>query len=133
MKILKTNWINVVGVFTAVFMYCFISSFIIDDGVSRNIFQAIIASLIGIVLYGVIFWSSFIVLLMIIDILLIIPNQKKLKVKLIIEWLIISLSLILWAIIYKERIWFYGLFAVAIIAFLITQLLREKLINKLAM
>jgi len=130
MKILKTNWINIIGFFTAVFVYSFISSLIIDDGISRNIFQAILASLIGIVLYGVMFWSSFLILLIILDLVLIVPNQKKLKIKLILEWLIISLLLVIWAFIYKEREWIYGLFAISIISFLITQLLRKKLIEK---
>lgn len=130
MKILKTNWINIVGVFAAVFIYSFISSFVIDDGVSRNVFQAIIASLMGIFLYGIMFWSSFIVLLFIIDLLLIVPNQNKLKLKLIIEWLIISLLLILWTVVYKEREWIYGIFAVSILSFLVTQLYRERLIIK---
>lgn len=131
MKILATNWINIVGIFTAIFMYSFISSLTVDDGVSRNIFQAIIASLIGIVLYGVMFWSSFLILITILDLVLIIPNSKNLRIKLIVEWLIISSILIVWAVIYKEREWIYGVFAVAIITFLVTQLIREKQILKI--
>lgn len=130
MKILRTNWINIIGVFTSVFLYSFISSFIIEDGVSRTIFQAIIASLMGIVLYGVLFWTSFIILLIILDLILIVPNPKNLRLKLVIEWLMISLLLILWAVIYRERMWIYGIFITSIIAFLITQLFREKLIKK---
>lgn len=126
MKILKTNWINIVGIFTVLFLYTTIYG-LIDPNVSRNVFQAIIASLIGICLYGIILWIGFIVLLSILDLILIVPNQNGLKLKLFAEWIVISTPFVYWAVIYKEQRWLY---IVAITAFLTTQLLREKLINK---
>jgi hypothetical protein len=128
MKIVYTNWINIVGVFATLFIYTTISG-LIDPNVSRNFLQAIIASLIGLVLYGLIFWIGFILSLTILDFILIIPNQKSLKSKLLVEWLIISSPFIFWAIKYEEQRLLYLL---AIVTFLITQLLRLKLILKVA-
>jgi hypothetical protein len=126
MKVLTTNWINIVGVFTVLLIYTTIYG-LVDSNVSRNIFQAIIASLIGIILYGAIFWAGFLILITILDLVLIIPNPKYLKVKLIIEWIIISSPFIYWAIKYEEQ---RTLYFIAIIAFLVTQLIREKYIVK---
>ncbi|MDQ0478266.1 hypothetical protein [Chryseobacterium sp. MDT2-18] len=126
MKILKTNWINIVGVFTVLFLYTTIYG-LMDSSISRNVFQAIIASLIGICLYGIMFWAGFIIMLIILDCVLIIPNSNNLKIKLLIEWIVISVPFIYWAIKYPEQ---RTLYIVAIITFLITQLLRERLINK---
>jgi hypothetical protein len=130
MKILLTNRINLIGVFIALFMYSIMHNCMIDDGVTRIFFQSIFAALISVCLYGMIFWIGFVGVLVALDLILIVPNQKKLKLKLFLEWLIISTPFIYWAVIYKEQRWFY---IVAIIAFLIMQSLREKLINKIAL
>lgn len=90
-----------------------------------NLFQAFIAAGISVCLYGMMFWGLFILSLVILDMLLIVRNQNNLKVKLLLEWLIISSPFIYWTVRYK--VW---IFLVAIIAFLITQLLREKVISK---
>lgn len=125
-RILKTNWINIIGVFTVLFLYTTIYE-LIEPNVSRNIFQAMIASLIGICLYGIMFWVGFIIMLIILDYVLIIPNLKDLKLKLLIEWIVISSPFVYWAIKYPEQ---RTLYIIAIITFLVTQLLRDKLINK---
>ena len=127
MKIIQTNWINIVGVFEAVLLYYIIYNLTNDDGVTRNFLQSILASIILIVLYGMIFWVFFIIALVILDLFLIAFNQTNLKLKLLVEWFIISSLFFYWAIIYEQQRWIY---IVAIIAFLITQLLREKLIVK---
>lgn len=126
MKIFLTNWINIVGVFTVLLIYTTIYG-LVDPNISRNIFQAIIASLIGIILYGAMFWAGFLILITILDLVLIIPNPKHLKVKLIIEWIIVSSPFVYWAIKYEEQ---RTLYFIAIIAFLVTQLMREKYIVK---
>ena len=125
-RILKTNWINIVGVFTVLFLYTTVYG-LIEPNVSRNIFQAMIASLIGICLYGIMFWAGFITMLIILDFVLIIPKPKNLKIKLFIEWVIISSPFVYWAIKYPEQ---RTLYIIAIITFLVTQLLRDKLITK---
>jgi hypothetical protein len=127
MKIIYTNWINIVGVFTTLFLFTIISS-MNDPNISRNIIQAIIASLIGIVLYGIIFWIGFVLSLIILDLILIVPNLKYLKFKLFLEWVLISIPFILWSIKYKEQQFIYLL---GVGTFFITQLLRIKIINKL--
>ena len=126
MKILLTNWVNLLGVFLAVFLYSVIYG-LIDPNVSRNIFQSIIASLISVCLYGIMFWTGFLILITILDLVLIIPNPKNLKLKLIIEWIIISSPLVYWSILYERR---RVTFLIAVIVFLVTQLIREKYIIK---
>ena len=73
------------------------------------------------------FWAGFIIMLIILDCILIIPDSTNLKIKVIIEWIVISAPFIYWAVKYPEQ---RNLYIVAIIAFLITQLLRERLITK---
>ena len=127
MKILQTNWINILGVFIILFIYSTIFNLTVNDGVTRNFFQSIFAALFLICLYGFIFWMGFIIALIILDFILIIPNQKKIKIKLLTEWIIISSPFIYWALKYHEQ---RSLYIIAIITFLITQLLRKRLINK---
>lgn len=87
LKILPTNWINLLGIFTCVMFYSIIFEYINS---SNNIFQSIIASLIVIVLYGMIFLGGFLISLLL-DIFIIYINKKRnLKNMLILEWLIIS-------------------------------------------
>ena len=122
MKIIKTNWINLIGVFIAVFIYA-IALNLNDTNVSRNLFQSILPALMLVCLYGILFWALFIILLVVLD-LLIIKNQTNLTVKLLIEWFFISSPFIYWAVRYKE-----GIFIAAIIAFLITQFIRQMRIR----
>ncbi|MEO3405372.1 hypothetical protein AAFN85_15790 [Mucilaginibacter sp. CAU 1740] len=122
MKIILSNWINLSGIFGSVFLFTIILT-ITDANLSYNIFQATLAALIAILGYGMMFWAFLLGALFITDLILIVPNQKNLKLKLIIEWLIISSPFIYWTIEYEEWI-----FAVGIVSFLVTQLLREKYI-----
>lgn len=124
MKIIKTNWINILGVFLSLFIYSIILN-ITSDGVMQTFFQSILAALVLVSLYGILFWVMFAILLVILDIVLIVRSKNNLKLKLLLEWLIISCPFLYWTAKYNEWI-----FLVAIIAFLITQLLREKLITK---
>jgi hypothetical protein len=124
MKVIKTNWINIAGVFAIVFLYAVVLN-LTDSNVSRNLFQAVFAALILVCGYGIMFWGLFVVALIVLDLLLLIRNQNNLKTKLIIEWLIISSPFIYWTVKYHEWI-----FVAAVVAFLITQLLREKRITE---
>jgi hypothetical protein len=123
MKIIKTNWINLIGVFIAVFVYAIVLN-LNDTNVSRNLFQSILPALILVCLYGILFWALFILLLVVLDLIFIVKDQTNLTVKLLIEWLIISSPFIYWAVRYRE-----GIFIAAIIAFLITQFIRQKRIR----
>lgn len=127
MKILKTNWINILGVFISVLLYSIIYNLTVDDGVTRNFFQSIFAAILLVLLYGLMFWIGFILLLIVLDLILIVPNQSNLKLKLLLQWIIISGPIIYWAIIYERQ---RNIYIIAVISFLITQLIREKLITK---
>jgi hypothetical protein len=124
MKVLKTNWISFVGVFVVVLFYAFILNQN-NDNVTYNVFQAIVAALILTCLYGIMFWGLFMISLVVLDLLLIVRNQDNLRIKLLTEWVLISAPFIYWVIRYKQWIFIAG-----VLAFLLTQLFREKLIVK---
>lgn len=127
MKILVTNWINLLGVFIAVFLFA-ITYNIYDTTIYRTFYQSVFSAFILVGLYGILFWSTYIVALIIFDLLFIVKNQNNLKIKLIIEWLIISIPFIYWGIKYKQWIFILG-----IVVFFITQMIRQKLILKVSL
>jgi hypothetical protein len=114
MKILLTNWINLLGIFIVTFAFSVVLT-LTDPNLSYNIFQAMLAALFSVLGYGMMFWALFIVSLAILDLILIIPNRKNLKTRLLIEWLIISAPFIYWTVKYHEWI-----FVAAVIAFFIS-------------
>ncbi|OMP74702.1 hypothetical protein [[Flexibacter] sp. ATCC 35208] len=120
MKIIKTNWINIIGVFIAVFLYAIVLN-LIDTNVSRNVFQSVLPALILVCLYGLVFWVLLILLLVILDLLLIVKKTSNLRVKLLIEWLIIGSPFTYWAVRYGQ-----GIFIAGVISLLITQFIRWK-------
>lgn len=124
MKILKTNWINIIGILIAVYLYSLMLN-LFDADKSLNFIQVVFSPLILILLYGAIFWALFIMLLIIFDLLFIVKNKENLKKKMILETFIIATPYVYWLIVYDELI-----FLVAIITFFITQFYRRKLIAK---
>jgi hypothetical protein len=94
-----------------------------DATASRNLFQAVFGALILVCLYGILFWTCFVVALVGLD-LLIVRNHKNLVTKLLVEWLVISTPFLYGIVKYYEWV-----FLVAIMAFLLTQFLRIKAIN----
>jgi hypothetical protein len=124
MKILKTNWINIIGILIAVYLYALMLN-LFDADKSLNFIQVVFSPLILILLYGAIFWALFILLLIIFDLLFIVKNQENLKEKLILETFIIITPYVYWLIVYDELI-----FLVATVTFFITQTYRRKLIAK---
>lgn len=125
MEIIKTNWITVLGIFSMVFLYAIYLN-ITDINVSRNIFQSILPALILVVLYGALFWLLFLSLLVLLDIFFVAKVKVDLRVRLLIEWVIVSIPFIYWALKYKQWI-----LIVAVVAFLMTQLLREKCLRQI--
>lgn len=123
MKIILTNWINICGLFITVFFTCIFILY--REGTTMNIFQMIIASLMSVCLYGMIFWGLFVVLIVFFDLILIVFNQKHITLKLLIEWVLISSPFVYWFFKYDEWI-----FAVAVVSYLVTQLMRKRLIMK---
>ena len=120
LAVIKTNWINITGVFIITYLYVVIDVLLH----SGTFLQAFMGGLISICLYGIMFWGLFIISLIVLDLLVINRNKNHLKEKLLIEWLVISSPFIYWTIKYSE--W---LFAVAIFGFLLSQLLRERVIK----
>ena len=106
------------------FTYTFLDSLLNN---STTFKQAIVGALLLICLYGIMFWIAFIILLAVLDLLLIMPNFKNIRTKLIVEWGIISTPFIYWAIQYDRQRW---LFIIVVITFFVTQLIRGNLIRK---
>jgi hypothetical protein len=103
MKILKTNWINIIGILIAVYLYALMLN-LFDADKSLNFIQVVFSPLILILLYGAIFWALFILLLIIFDLLFIVKNQENLKEKMILETFIIITPYVYWLIVYDELI-----------------------------
>lgn len=123
MEIIKTTWINVTGVFAAVFVHAVLKG-LIDVNGSTNLFQATLAALWLVCLYGLLFWILFGLSLVGLDFVLFARNHKNLGVKLLAEWFIISCPFFYWAMRYREWIFLTG-----IIALLITQFIRRMKIQ----
>jgi len=122
-RILMTNWINLLGIFITVFLFSFFKTYSLG---TFDLFQALLSTLILICLYGIVFWVAFIIIISILDSLLKIKSLNNLRNKLVLEWFIISIPLCYWTIKYSQWI-----FLVAIITFFITQVLRKKYILNL--
>jgi hypothetical protein len=120
MKIILTNWINLLGVFLTSLAFLIVVA-LTDPNLSYNIFQAILAALFSVLAYGIMAWALFIVSLIVLDVILIVPNKKRLKTMLLIEWAISSCPFIYWATIYHEWV-----FMADVIVFFISQQVREK-------
>lgn len=122
-KILATNWINLLGIFIITFLYVFLNSYI---NFSATLYQAFFGAFMSVCLYGIIFWSGFVILILILDLIFIVKPKNNLKLRLMIEWLLISIPFIYWIIKYNQWV-----FLVAILTFLVTQIMREKKILKI--
>lgn len=120
MKIILTNWINLLGVFLTSLAFLIVVA-LTDPNLSYNIFQAILAALFSVLAYGIMAWALFIVSLIVLDVILIVPNKKRLKTMLLIEWAIICCPFIYWVTIYHEWV-----FMADVIVFFISQQVREK-------
>jgi hypothetical protein len=125
MKAIKTNWINLLGVFLVTLVYFTVST-LLDPNLSYNILQAILAALFGVLGFGMVAWIPFVIALIVFDLILNVKNQNSLKAKLFIEWIVISSPFIYCAVKYSEWV-----LIAAIITFFITQLLREKKIRQI--
>lgn len=123
-KIYFTNWINVLGIALGTYLFVVISE-VFKTGVSALI-QMLIMAVFTIVLYGGICFTGFLIGMLLLDLILMNSNTKHLRLKLIVEWLLISAPFTYWLVEYSEWI-----FLVAIIFFLITQFIRERRILKL--
>lgn len=125
LKIILTNWINVIAIFFAVFIVGFISA-MINDKFSFN--EALFGTTYSVIGYGMIFWLAFFASIIILDTILfsIARQLQYVNYKLIIEWVLISLPFLYWFFKYSQWI-----FLIAILAFMVGQYLRQSYILKI--
>lgn len=129
LKISLTNWVSIVGIFLATYLASAISELIeikSFNDLSNSLITGFLGGLFAIIFYGAIFWIGFFALMLLLDFVLMNENKKWLRLKLLIEWTIISSPFAYWFIQYKQWI-----FLVAIVAFFAGQTFREKLILKI--
>lgn len=123
-KIYFTNWINVLGIALGTYLFVVISEVFKTGG--SALLQMLIMAMFTIVLYGGICFTAFLIGMLLLDLILMNSNTKYLRLKLIVEWALISAPFTYWLIEYSEWI-----FLVSIIFFLIAQFIRERRILKL--
>jgi hypothetical protein len=122
MKVVATNWVNILGVFFVLLLYSTIINFK-NNSLEYNFFQSIVAGFILVCFHGFMFWGLFIFSLIILDLSLLTKEQGNLKKILLLEWVIVSSPFIFWTIKYQECI-----FLIGVLTFLITQFMRKKYI-----
>jgi hypothetical protein len=123
-KILLSNWVNLLVIFIGVYIGGFISAKIYDR---FTVSEALFGTAYSVILYGMIFWVGFITCIFALDVIMFSFHKEKqyTTVKLVIEWSIISAPFIYWLIKYNQWI-----FLVAVLAFLLGQYLRRPYIIK---
>jgi len=119
LKIYFTNWINVAGIAIGTYLFTVITE-VFKTGISA-LPQMLLMALFTIVLYGGIFFIGLLIGMLLLDLILMNHNPQNLRLKLIVEWALISASFTYWLLKYSEWI-----FLVAIIFFFISQFIREK-------
>jgi len=125
MRIVFTNWINALTVYSCIFLALFIGDLI--SGIS-TIKEALYNTFGSLIVYYFHFWLGFTLLIALLDVVLFSFNREPryTNYKLALEWIIISLPFIYWLIKYNQWI-----FLLAILAFLIGQYLRRPYIFKI--
>lgn len=124
LKLFKTNWINVLGIFLAVYLFLIAVALANqENSFFSSLLAALIGSLVSILGYGLVFWVGFLAVLFILDILLLDTDAKNVTSRLLLEWAIISVPFAYWLVKYSEWV-----FLVAIVAFLISQFVRRRMI-----
>ncbi|WP_415325318.1 hypothetical protein [Chryseobacterium sp. MMS23-Vi53] len=125
LKIVLTNWVNILTVYIFMFVWLIISELIPGYVTLKEALYNTFGSLI---VYYLPFWLGFSMLIALLDFLFFSfdKNSQYTNYKLIFEWLLISLPFIYLLIEYNQWI-----FLVAIFAFSIGQYLRRPYIFKI--
>lgn len=118
-NIIKTNWVTFLGVFIMAIVFTTISNSTSAD-VSLTILQSMLAALVLVCFYGVLFWVVFVIAIIMFDILLFRESTRRLTSKLILEWIIISIPFWVIAVKYNRAIFF-----ILSATFLVTQIVRK--------
>jgi hypothetical protein len=95
LNIFFTNWINIVVIFIVTYISGVISALIVTQ---LTLIESLFGSVFLVAFYGIMFWIGFIICMFLLDIILFGFNReiKHTKMKLFIEWLIVSLPFIYW-------------------------------------
>ena len=125
LKIVLTNWVNVLTVYACMFVTLLICE--LYPGIA-TFKEAVYNTFGSLIVYYVFFWIGFLICILVLDIVLFGFNResKYTTIKLLIEWLIISVPFIYWLIRYNQWI-----FLAAVLAFLLGQYLRRPYIFKI--
>lgn len=125
LKIVLTNWVNILTVYICLFVSLFVSELIPGIATLKDALYNTFGSLI---VYYLSFWLGFSMLIALLDVLFFSFDKQAqyTNYKLIFEWLLISLPFVYWLIKYNQWI-----FLVAILAFLLGQYLRRPCILKI--
>lgn len=125
LKIVLTNWVNILTVYICLFVSLFVSELIPGIATIKDALYNTFGSLI---VYYLSFWLGFSMLIALLDVLFFSFDKQAqyTNYKLIIEWLLISLPFVYWLIKYNQWI-----FLVTILAFLLGQYLRRPYIFKI--
>lgn len=131
MKILSTNWVHFVGFYVTTYLSLILFKLIGIEGSANEEWSAILfLSLLTIPLlffvYGLRIIGGFLVAIVLLDIIGFTLKPDRIKLILFIEWILIIPPFINWAFEYE-----YWLWITLTISFLVTQLLREKKIDKI--
>ncbi len=119
-RVFLTNWVNILFIFSATYLSIIVSDVIDKQEGFAYIPLSFFFSLYSILGYGFIFWLGFIIAMLLLDLFLV-RNAENLLQILLIEWFLVSLPFAYWSIKYHQWI-----FAVAISAFLISQVIRRN-------
>jgi hypothetical protein len=124
-KIILSNWINLLTVFVVVYSVGVVSAMAGDKFSWKG---AVFGTAYAVLGYGMIFWIGFAICILILDMLLfgIDRNPGNTTIKLFVEWLVIGCPFVYWLLVYREWI----LIAV-VLSFLFGQYLRRSHINKI--
>lgn len=127
--IISTNWIHIVGFYLTTYISLIVFKLIgfedsKTEGWNQILFHNILSIPILFMTYGILIILGFYISIIILDLVTINRTKEKIKVILIIEYLLIVPIFLNWALEYE-----YWLWIPLSISFLITQLMREKRID----
>ncbi|WP_026838886.1 hypothetical protein [Gillisia sp. JM1] len=131
LKILSTNWVHFVGFYVTTYLSLILFKLIGIEGSANEEWNAILfLSLLTIPLlffvYGLRIIGGFLIAIILLDIISFNLKTSRIKLILLIEWLLIIPPFINWAFEYE-----YWLWITLSISFLITQLFRKRKITKI--
>lgn len=102
-KILKSNWIHLVGFYISVLIFQIFT--LISGSSSLSLVNLLFAPLMLLFLYGLVFLIGFYVLILLLDYTLIKGLKLEIKWAFFLEWFIFFIPLIVSAVFYNYYLW----------------------------